>query len=135
MTFTIEWLPDEPILVVRGSNMLTADAFRQMFAQVNEQVKSISGRVYRIADYSQATSSFMDIMQAVKIASSGAGGTTSDPRIQSIYVGTSQWISLARTALQQPHFGGIQVPTFHTMEDALTYARMQLAQEREKQPA
>jgi hypothetical protein len=36
MSFTIEWLPDEPILVVRGSGMLTADSFRQMYTQVNE---------------------------------------------------------------------------------------------------
>ena len=132
MAFQIEWVPNEPILIATGTGLISSDDFKMMFDKVSQMIDGIEGKIYRIADYTAADSSFLDIIKTVKVASTYAAGSTSDPRIQTIYVGTSQWISLARTALQQPHFGGIMIPTFHDLDDALVYARQQIAKSSEE---
>ena len=128
MAFNIEWLPDEPILIATATGLITSDDFGGMYEQVAAMIEGREDKIYRIADYKAADSSFMDILKAVKLASTHAAGSSSDPRIQTVYVGTSQWISLARTALQQPQFGGIMIPTFVDLDDALDYARREIAQ-------
>jgi len=132
MGFNIEWVPDEPILIATATGLISADDFKMMFETVAHMIDGIDGKIYRIADYTAADSSFMDIIKTVKIASTHAAGSTADPRIQTVYVGTSQWISLARTALQQPQFGGIMIPTFHDLADALVYARNEIAKARQE---
>lgn len=130
MGFTIEWIPNEPILVVTGSGLLAMDDFVKMFAQVTQMIEGVEGPIYRISDYTTADTSFMDVMKAVKLAASHAPGSSFDPRLHTVFVGTSQWISLGRTALQQPQFGGIMVPTFVTLDDALAFARREIAKAR-----
>lgn len=119
MPITIEWIPDEPILLATCTGFLNTDDFKGMFERVSDMIKSVDGQIYRIADYREAESSFIDIVKTVQ-ESMKLSGSAADPRIKTVYVGTSQWISLARTAYQhQP--GGFQIPTFHSVEDALTY--------------
>jgi hypothetical protein len=127
MAFNIQWLPEEPILIETATGLITSDDFGGMYEQVAAMIEGREDKIYRIADYTAADSSFMDILKAVKLASNHAAGSSSDPRIQTVYVGTSQWISLARTALQQPQFGGIMIPTFVDLDDALVYARREIA--------
>ncbi|MBI1281699.1 MAG: hypothetical protein GC179_26470 [Anaerolineaceae bacterium] len=127
MAFQIEWLPNEPILIATASGLISVDDFKGMYEQVASMIEGRHEKIYRIADYTNADSSFMDILKAVKLASNNAPGSSSDPRIQTVYVGTSQWISLARTALQQPQFGGIMIPTFVDLDDALVFARREIA--------
>lgn len=129
MGFNIEWLPNEPILIATAAGLITADDFKDMYEQVAAMIEGHEEKIYRIADYTAAESSFLDIIKAVKLASTHAAGSSADPRIQTIYVGTSKWISLARTALQQPQFGGIMVPTFVDLDDALDYARREIAKQ------
>ncbi len=132
MAFNIEWLPDEPILIATAAGSISADDFKGMYEQVAAMIEGRQEKIYRIADYTAADSSFMDILKAVKLASNHAAGSSSDPRIQTVYVGTSQWIALARTALQQPQFGGIMIPTFDNLDDALTFARREIAKAQEE---
>ncbi len=95
-----------------------------MFEQVAEMIEGIDGQIFRISDYRQAESSFVDIIKTVQETLKLTAGSAADPRVKTIYIGTSRWIGLARTAYQhQP--GGLQIPTFHTVEDALTYIRLQ----------
>jgi hypothetical protein len=126
MGFNIEWVSNEPILIATATGLISVDDFQGMYQQVATMIDGIDGKIYRIADYTAADSSFVDILKAVKLASNHAAGSSSDPRIQTVYVGTSQWISLARTALQQPQFGGIMIPTFHDLADALEFARREI---------
>lgn len=135
MGFNIEWLPNEPILIATARGLITVDDFKGMYEQVAAMIDGVEHKIYRIADYTAADSSFMDILKAVKLASNHTAGSSSDPRIQTVYVGTSQWIALARTALQQPQFGGIMVPTFVDLDDALVYARREIAKTQEETTA
>ncbi|MEO8609825.1 MAG: hypothetical protein ABI690_18175 [Chloroflexota bacterium] len=129
MPITVERLANEPFIVANCSGFLTREDFVGMFVQVNEMVQSMEGLVFRIADYRQAESSFMDILKTVQEATKGTPGSTADPRIQTIWVGTSAWIALARNFFQQQQFGNMQIPTFHNMEDAYAYARLEITKQ------
>ena len=132
MPITVERLPDEPFIVANCSGFLTREDFVGMFIEVNAMVQTMDGLVFRIADYRLAESSFMDILKTVQEATKGMPGSTSDPRIQTIWVGTSQWIALARNFFQQQQFGTLHIPTFHNMEDAFAYARLEIAKQTSK---
>ncbi len=124
MPITIECLSENPtILIATCTGFLTIEDFKGMFEQVAKMVEGVDGQIYRVADYRQAESSFVDIMKTVQQSLKLTSGSAADPRIKTIYVGTSRWIGLARTAYQhQP--GGLQIPTFHSVEDALTYIHL-----------
>ena len=127
MGFTLELLPDEPILTTHAKGMLVVQDFAEMFAKSRKLLDGIPGPIYRISDFREASSSFMDLLRMAQIASKGGEGTTSDPRIKAVLVGTNQWVSLARTIFEQPQYSAMRFPTFETMEEALRYARTQLS--------
>lgn len=126
MPITIECISEDPtILLATCTGFLTTEDFKDLFAQVTEMVEGVEGQIFRITDYRQADSSFVDIMKTVQESLKQVTGTAADPRIKTVYVGTSQWIGLARSAYQhQP--GGLQIPAFHNVEDAMTYIYLQL---------
>ncbi len=125
MPISIEWLPDEPVLLATCTGFITVADFTEMFQEVAELVRDVDGHIFRIADYRRADSSFADIIRTVQESVKGMPGSPTDNRIKTIYVGTSQWISLARTAFQnQP--GGWQIPAFHSIEDALEYIHLEM---------
>ena len=127
MGFTLELLPDEPIMVVKGKGTLTAQDFTEMYDESRELLAGIKGPIYRIVDFRESTTSFMDLIRITQVATKGVEGSTTDPRIKAIVVGTNQWISLGRTIFEQPQFSGLHFPTLESIEDALGYARKQLA--------
>jgi hypothetical protein len=67
------------------------------------------------------------LIRITQIATKGEEGTTTDSRIKPVIVGTNQWVSLGRTIFEQPQFSGMHFPTMVSLEDALIYARTQLA--------
>jgi hypothetical protein len=127
MGFTLELLPNEPIVLTHAKGMLTVHDFAEMFAVSRRLLHGKQGTIYRISDFREASSSFMDLLRMAQLASKGNEGTTTDPRIKAVLVGTNQWVSLARTIFEQPQYSSIRFPTFETMEEALDYARSQLS--------
>lgn len=127
MGFTLQLLPDEPIILTIAKGHLAAGDFAEMFAKSRKLLMGMPAPIYRISDFREASSSFTDLLRMAQIASKGEEGTTSDPRIKAVLVGTNQWVSLARTIIEQPQYSAMRFPTFETMEEALAYARSQLA--------
>ena len=127
MGFTLQLLPDEPIVITVAKGHLVVQDFAGMFAASRKLLAGMPAPIYRISDFRDATSSFMDLIRMAQIASKGDEGTTSDPRIKAILVGTNQWVNLARTIIEQPQYSAMRFPTFETMDDALAYARAALA--------
>lgn len=125
MAFTLELLPNEPILIAVGKGLLSVQDFADMFEESRKLLEGMEGPIYRISDFREASSSFMDLIRMSQMASKGGAGTTTDPRIKAILVGTNQWVSLARTIFEQPQYSAMRLPTLENMEDALTYTRAQ----------
>lgn len=127
MSFTLELLPNEPILIATGTGLLTVQDFAELFEQSRKLLAGQEGPFYRISDFREASSSFMDLIRMSQMASKGTEGSTTDPRIKAILVGTNQWVSLARTIFEQPQYSAMRLPTLENVEDALTYARAQFS--------
>ena len=127
MGFSLELLPNEPIIITTATGKLSVQDFADMFAEARKLLQGMSGPIYRISDFREATSSFMDLLRMAQLASKGDEGTTSDPRIKAVLVGTNQWVSLARTIVAQPQYSAMHFPTFETLEAALHFARTQLS--------
>lgn len=127
MGFKLELLPNEPIILTSATGKLTVQDFADMFTHSRKLLEGMRGPIYRISDFREATSSFMDLLRMAQLASKGDEGTTSDPRIKAVLVGTNQWISLARTIFAQPRYSAMRFSTFETLEEALGYVRAQLS--------
>jgi hypothetical protein len=126
MGFTLELLTDEPIIIATGKGLLSVQDFADMFKESAELLQGVEGTIYRISDFREASSSFMDLIRMSQLASKGGEGTTTDPRIKAILVGTNQWVSLARTIFEQPQYSAMRLPTLENLEDALAYVRTQI---------
>ena len=127
MGFTLELLRDEPIMIVIGKGALTVQDFNAMFTESRVLLAGMNGPIYRIVDFRESTTSFIDLIRTTQIATKGTEGSTTDPRIKAVVVGTTQWVSLGRTIFEQPQFSALHFPTVASLEDALIYARTQLA--------
>ncbi len=127
MGFKLELLPDEPILIATAVGMLAAEDFANMFKESARLLDGMDHTIYRISDFRDASSSFIDLIRMSQVASKGSIGTTTDPRIKAILVGTSHWVSLARTIFEQPQYSAMRLPTLVNLDDALVYARTQIA--------
>lgn len=125
MPVTVRRMENEPILIATFSGNVTAQDMVEMFRLSDALIEADEKQIYRITDVQTATSNFIEMLGAIKSASTGQPGSTTDPRIKAIFVGTSTWINFARNALKSPNFGGLQLAAFATIEDALESIKFQ----------
>lgn len=90
-----------------------------MYEQSGRLAQDIPGAVYRISDTREATTSLMEILRIAREAAGDMPGSTSDPRIHVIFVGTNQATRMMVDVMRQPHFVGKQFAIFRSMEEAL----------------
>jgi hypothetical protein len=124
MSVIVKRLPGEPIMIATCNGVLDVAALRDMFAQTDALMDASDTVIYRIADYHGVTSTFPDLLHSAQEASKdGAPASTTDPRIRPMFVGSESWQAEARAAFGQNPFGGVQIPIFGCVEDAIAYAR------------
>jgi hypothetical protein len=124
-SFTVEKLPDEPIILVTVIGFLDVNMARSIYAQIAEIAATLQGPLYRITDVRQEHTSFVELVGVIKEASKGTAGTTTDPRIKNVFVGNEKMARVARDALVK-NLGAASMPMFATMEDALEHIRNEL---------
>ena len=129
MPFTAQLLEGEPIILVELSGHLDAQLLREMYQEIASISQSIPGHLYRITNVQQLESSFHEMLEVAREASSGTPGSLADPHITMAFVANDQWIKFTVDTLKQDRFGNLQVPIFRTMNDALAAIRLQIAQE------
>lgn len=131
--YTVERLPDEPIIIIRFKGKVNLQVVGETFDIVNQFAQEVGGVVYRISDYTETTSTFGEILQGMAAAAKQrAEGSVFDSKVRLMFVGTNQWIRLMRDMMQQPQFGNLQIPTFVSIEDALSFIRREIASGKEK---
>lgn len=130
MPVKVERLPGEAIVIATCSGVLDAPTLRDMFAQTAALMNEGDRLIYRIADYYGVTSSFTDLLANAQEASrDGAPASTIDPRIRPMLVGSEEWQAQAQAAFGKNPFGSVQIPIFGRVDDAVSYARQELAKE------
>lgn len=127
MAFLIDQIPDEQILIATGKGLTTGEDFESMFNQILTMSQDLEGKVYCIVDFTGAECSYKDVLHSLKFAAEKLTDVMFEAHIQPIYVGTSHWIGLARTTLEQSQAGSVTVQTFVSLEDALSYVHREIS--------
>ena len=130
MTFTIEMLPDEPIVICTMSDrfnpMTDYGAFWQQLGAI---LQGKEGPIYRITHLQTDQIQFSDMVMALAAeAKSGMPGSLTDPRIRSLLVNQSLLAQMAVESIKQDQYGRLETPLFGTLDEALAHARSQLKQ-------
>ena len=124
MPFTVEKLPDEPIILCTYHEPFDTTDLPQVFSQVDHLAADLTPPVYRIIDNRGLDLSFGKMVQLMAEETRGIPGSVSDPRIVAVIVTNSQLAKLgAQSVQEQDQYGKQQVVAFHTLEEALAYLR------------
>ncbi|MBC7813997.1 MAG: hypothetical protein H7175_22780 [Burkholderiales bacterium] len=125
MSIIVEKLPDEPIIVVTYAGELNLEIVSAAFRQSAEIMDRLDGTVYRISDIRQGTSEFSDTMDIIHRIrhSRNVSGSTLDPRLKAVFVGSHVLAEMYADILKQSEYGGKEIPFFNEMDDALAYIR------------
>jgi hypothetical protein len=130
MSFTIEALPDEPIVLikVRGQSDSMKD-YPQLLSQLGKLLEGREGPIYRISDFSEADNmSFSDLVVALAQEYCGKiPGTAADPRIRVVLVSSNDMLKWGAESAQQEQYGGLDAPPiFPTLQEALAFCRVEI---------
>jgi hypothetical protein len=121
-------LEGEPIIITRAKGHITVELILEIYRQSDILRKDMPKKIYRISNYTQADTSFFEMMQILQKAMQ-QGSQTLDPNIKVVFVSTSHWAKLAADTLRQDMFRGREFPIFTSEEDALAYIRADMAAE------
>ena len=127
MAVTVERLGDESILVATLTGEIVVDDVIEMYRMSAALIREDEDVVYRITDVRLATSDFARMFAIVRESSKGQPGDATDPRIKATVVGTNQWITFMRNAMNSPRFGNVQMAAFPSMDEALASIRIQMS--------
>lgn len=121
----IRKLEDENIIVVTNNVELTAEIVDENRATCRRLIAEMEGPVALVIDYREVKTSFADIVQIMRGNQAGKRSDLSQ-RTFTIMVGTDQLINMYRDSMRQEQSGGVQVPYFSDMDEALKAARYYL---------
>ncbi|MEM6283290.1 MAG: hypothetical protein AAF787_13935 [Chloroflexota bacterium] len=122
MPFTINKIPNEPIIVVTLYDPFTVEDARQTAIDI-QQYRSDDYVSFMISDASQITSPFSQMVEIMgEVAGEGAG-KINDPQMRVVSVGTDEMVKLSAEAYRQEQYGSADVQIFSNVDEALTYVR------------
>ncbi len=129
MSFKIEMLPDEPIVVITLGEDFNVEADTPAISrQYIELVEAASQPVYLIIDFRPARKalSVASIIAGANLSAKGEVPFFNHPlNKEVIWVATSEVMKMAAKGLNTDIFGKLKVSVFETLEEALSYARSQ----------
>lgn len=128
MPVTVQQLPDEPILMTTLFGQATYEDYLTMYAEIQKFREGNTGIMYRITDTTQVNEvAFAQVIETLKIASKGTVGSATDPNMRVVYVANRPTVLFGLNAMRQQQFGGIEIPVFKTLEDALAFVRHEIS--------
>jgi len=128
MPATVEKVLGKPIVLVEYHGHITTDDARAVFAQIAGLLDNYGAPLYRITrvDCDNAHTSFDEVLMLTTLSSKGRRGSATDPDIKTVLVGEHLLIDLYIDAMRQDAFGGVEIPLFDTLDDALEHVREEL---------
>ncbi|MFZ4815644.1 MAG: hypothetical protein ACOYL5_13985 [Phototrophicaceae bacterium] len=137
MPATVEKVPDQPIAIIRYYGQITAEDAKAVFAQVAALLDLYGQPLYRITtvDEDDNAISIDEIKRLTVLSSQHLPGSVTDPKIFTVLVGQHLLIDLYVDAMQQKAFGGVEIPLFDSLEDALQYVQEEIAANRDATPS
>jgi hypothetical protein len=137
MAYTVERLTNEPIVVLTVVDPLgPPEMQREAQTKVAEAGADVTGPLYRITDLTGLSISFGDIVRSLgEEAKDKREGSMSDGRVRSLIVAKDEIIKMAAASLSQQQYGALPIKLFTTRDEAVAYAREQVAEEGAAKPS
>jgi hypothetical protein len=133
MSFIINVFPNEPIVLAKFWGHTGAqEDYPQMLRQLGRRLAGKNGPIYRINDFTELDMTNLgDVVVALDLEyRSGVPGSSTDPRIRTILVTTSDLIEFGAHSVQQDQYGHQDPsPIFDSVDDALRYCRAEIERE------
>jgi hypothetical protein len=126
MELTVYQLPDEPIIIATLTGTVTGEGVREMFNQTATIMGDSQERWWRITDVRNVNVSPIDAVMVIKEIVMGGDGSVRDKRVRGFLLGNHQWAKMTQKTLSEPSFGGLDVPVFETIGDAVKQARIEI---------
>jgi hypothetical protein len=130
MSATHHQLDGEPIVIVTYQADITAQDVQAASIRSSEIAQASPEALYWIVDLSQVQANFQDAIQAVTYVSRGSPGVTSGNAARTFLVGSHQLVRFFQDAMSQPQYGGLQLPLFRSLDDALAALRVKIQADR-----
>jgi hypothetical protein len=127
--YRIETVEGLPVVVVRLTfppRLDVENMFFEIAGEFRDVLSHTKRRLYRINDFSAFyhINIFSSVVRGLAAETRGWPGTDSDPRLYPIMVGKGVNVRLIVEALRQEQYGGWNIPTFPTLDDALGKIRV-----------
>lgn len=121
MPATVEKILGKPIAIVTYYGHVTAEDTRGVFAQVSGLLDTYGAPIYRVTQVNTdlVDMTFDEVMLMTVLASKGTHGSTTDPNVKTVLVGDHPFIDLYADAMRQEVFGGVDIPIYDTLDEAL----------------
>ena len=127
MPASVTRVPNEPIVIVTITPPPDpAHEVSKVAHTIATMFREETGPIYRVNDFTAVNLSFGELVVGLGLEAKGDPGTFTDPRIKTIFVGTSDMVELGAKSARQEHYGGLDILLFATLEDALAHIRAEL---------
>lgn len=131
MAATLRKLEDAPILIVTHEGFLDLQAAEAATVQVAEALAQAEEPLYGIIDLRAATTSFPEVLRILHHQSQGRLGTLSTDRGRIVLVGSHPLIRIFRKLFRLDEFGGLVLPIFSSLDEALVALRAKIEEDRQ----
>ncbi len=126
MSVNVELLP-ENILLLTYDASLDPDDLRYIETESVKLTKELDGPIYRINDQRNLKLAFKDLMPLMFDAarsSRNRPGAVGDPKFKEVVIVTPGTLAaFGAKSMREFRFGGFDLPVFHTLEEALDFAK------------
>ncbi len=127
MPVTVQKMADENIILVAYESPYKVSETTESMEVIQQIVEQAVGVTYLIVDLSRLNMTFSDMVQGLAASTSGRQGwSVKDPRTRMVVVGANKLIEFGVKAVNQTQYGGINIPLFDTMDEALAYVRAEI---------
>jgi hypothetical protein len=128
VAFTIERMPGENILLLTVINPLDpVEDPRHAAELIDEMIEGTEGITCIVEDLRELKLNFSDLTIAMSEVTRKRPGSARDPRIQIAMVGSGWLVEIASSASRQAQYGGLDIPLFTSVEEAVEYCRERLS--------
>jgi len=129
MPYSIEKLPDVPIiLIVHESKQVLAE-MAELMAQMKPLLDAQPEPVFLVLDIRRLGIAVEDLAAAASAAARGPGALLHHPNVrENLLVSSAGLVRLGAQGLRTTPFGNTKIRVFDTTEQALAYCAEQLAQ-------
>lgn len=126
LVYTIEKLPDEPIIIQTIRSDSSVAEVPDSMGSMRQLLEAGETPLFVIYDVSQASFGLQDILSGSNEASRSERPLLKHPNIrETLVVSTSDLVKMAARGMNSPIFGNIALKVFDTLEEALAYCRQQ----------